>query len=233
MTINALLHLHAGDDKNDYITYSFEQALKEAKEQGMHAVALTCHNTFTSKDMYQTIADKYGILFISGVEKVIEKRDVVILNCDKSIENVHTFEALHIYKQTHPNCFIIAPHPYFPGGYSLQEKLEQHKECFDAIEFSWFYTKYIDFNKKAQLFAEQNSLPYIATPDAHRMKYLCSGYVSIEAFEFSESALFDAIRQRKYKNISKPKKLWRLFFYMVGFRISRIGKRKKSRKAVA
>lgn len=230
MIINALLHLHASDDPKDYISYSFETALKEAQKQGINAVALTCHNAFVSKDTYQKIADKYGILFISGVEKVIEKRDVIVLNADESIQNVHTFEALRVYKQIHPNCFIIAPHPYFPGGYSLKKKLEEYKDCFDAIELSWFHSKHFNYNKKAQLFAEQHSLPYIATPDAHNIKYLCSGYVSVDSFEFSEVALFDAIKKQKYKNIYKPTPFLKLITYWILFQFTQIGKNKKSRK---
>jgi predicted metal-dependent phosphoesterase TrpH len=232
MTINAILHLHASDDPKDFIPYSFETALQEAQKQGINAIALTCHNLFISKNKYQEIADKYGILFISGVEKIVEGRDVVVLNCDESIKNVFTFEALHIYKRTHPNCFVIAPHPYFPGGYSLREKLKQNKNCFDAIELSWFYSKYFDFDKKAKLFAEQNGLPYIATPDAHRIKQLCTGYITVEAFEFSESALFDAIRKQKYKNITAPKKMWELFIYWIIFQLSQIGKHKKTRRNI-
>jgi len=226
MTINALLHLHAGEDPSDYIPYSFETALQEAKKNGINAVALTCHNTFAPKEKYQTLAETYGILFISGVEKVVERRDVVILNADTSIENVNTFEALREYKRTHPNCFIIAPHPYFPGGYSLQEKLEQNSDCFDAVELSWFHTKHIDFNNKARLFAEHHDLPFIATPDAHRIKQICSGYISIEASEFSELALFDSIRQRNYTNVSRPTPFLKLVLYWTIFQFTQIWKRK-------
>lgn len=233
MTINALLHLHAGDDPKDYVSYSFERALQEAQKHGINAVALTCHDMFTKKETYQSLAEKYGILFISGIEKIIERRDVVILNCDESVEKIHTFEALQTYKRTHPNCFIIAPHPYFPGGYSLQKKLEQYKDCFDAIELSWFHSKHFNYNKKAQLFAEQHSLPYIATPDAHRIKFLCSGYISVDAFEFSEAALFDAIKKQKYKNIYKPTPLLKLIAYWIVFQLTQIGRHKKSRRTLS
>lgn len=222
--------MHAADDQKDFVNFSVEQAFQKASKQGIQAIALTCHDTFTPKEKYQPLADTYGILFISGIEKIVEGRDVIILNCDQTIELVYTFEALKTYKRTHPNCFIIAPHPYFPGGYSLGRKLEQHKECFDAIEYSWFYTKLIDFNAKAKQFAEDHGLPYLATPDAHRIKQLCSGYAAIDAFEFSEMALFDAIRQQKFKNINKPKKLLSLMWYWFVFRLSQIGKHKKIRR---
>ena len=225
--------MHTSDDKKDFVPFSFEEALRVAQKQGIQAMALTCHDTFTPKERYQELAEKYGILFISGIEKIVEGCDVVILNGDESVENISTFETLRIYKLTHPNCFIIAPHPYFPGGYSLGKKLEEYKDCFDAIELSWFYTKYINFNKKAERFAEHHSIPYIATPDAHRIKQLCSGYVEIETFEFSEMALFDAIRQQKYKNIHEPKKLWRLVAYWIIFIFTQIGKHKSSRKKLS
>jgi len=233
MTIRALLHIHASDDKKDFVPFSFEEALQVAQKQGIQAMALTCHDTFTPKKRYEELAKKYNILFISGIEKIVEGRDVVILNADESVETVSTFEALKVYKRTHPNCFIIAPHPYFPGGYSLGKKLEEYKECFDAVELSWFYTKYINFNKKAERFAEQHSIPYIATSDAHRIKQLCSGYVEVETFEFSEMALFDAIRQQKYKNINEPKKLWKLVIYWITFIFSQIGRHKLSRKKLS
>lgn len=233
MTIRALLHLHASDDPKDFIPFSFEQALQEAQNQHINAIALTCHDLFTEKEKYSELAQTYGILFISGIEKIIEGKDVVILNGDALVMDIKTFEDLRTYKRTHPNCFIVAPHPYFPGGYSLKHKLEEYKDCFDAIELSWFYSKSIDFNKKAKLFAEQHSIPYIATPDAHRIQQLCAGYIIAEAFEFSELGLFDAIKKQKYKNVTEPKKLYQLISYWIIFLFSQIGKHKKTRKTLS
>ncbi|MEK7089558.1 MAG: hypothetical protein AAB920_01945, partial [Patescibacteria group bacterium] len=92
MKIKINLHLHTNDDAEDSIHYSFIDALRVAKMHGFGCLALTCHNKFVDKEEYRKTAEMLGILFIPGIERTIEKRHVVILNPDKDVNAVKTFE---------------------------------------------------------------------------------------------------------------------------------------------
>ncbi len=209
MKIKANLHLHTSDDTEDSINYSFIDALDAAKAHGFQCIALTCHNKFVNREDYKKAAEARGILFVPGVERTIEKRHVVILNPDKDVDAVKTFVGLEAYKKAHPDIFVIAPHPYFPGGYSLQKKLGEYARLFDAIEHSWFYSTHINCNTKAKNMATKLNLPFIATSDTHNLKFLNTNYAEIEVEEKTIPALFKAIRERKFTNTTSPRKLFR------------------------
>jgi predicted metal-dependent phosphoesterase TrpH len=209
MKLRTNLHLHTSDDQEDFIEYSFIDALNTAKIYGFECLALTCHNTFVDREDYRKAAEALGILLIPGVEKTIEKRHVVVLNPDRDIDAVKTFAELSAYKKTHPQIFVLAAHPYFPGGYSLQEKLEEHLTLFDAIEHSWFYSKRVNFNERAERLAETSHIPFIATSDTHDLKFLDTNYAEIEVKEKTIPAIFEAIRNNNFTNTTFPRKLFR------------------------
>lgn len=221
MKLKANLHLHAGDDQEDAIPYSFIEALDEAKRLGFTCLALTCHNTFVNKAEYAKAAEGRGILFVPGIERTIEKKHVIILNPDENILHVRTFEELAAYKKTRPNILIIAPHPFLGGesSFSLNGKLAEHSALFDAIEQTWFYSTLMNPNKKAARAAQEYSLPLIATSDTHELKWLNTSYAEIDVKEQSIPALFDAIRAHQFKNVSSPRSF---FFEMAPYALHHI-----------
>lgn len=221
------LHTHIQDDPKDVIPYSCAELLESAAQQKFHAIAITCHDHFTSSEKYEEEAKKRNICIISGIEKRVEGKDILILNCDDEIETIDTFEKLKKYRSSHPDIFIIAPHPYFPSSYPLHEMLDAHIELFDAIEHSWFYTKFINFNTRAEQIATHYSLPYVATSDLHILSFLQSGYIEIDADECSPSRIFRAIREKKFQNIAAPKSLWKLIWYVIRFNTLQMFHRKK------
>ncbi|HXK37848.1 MAG TPA: PHP domain-containing protein [Candidatus Paceibacterota bacterium] len=219
MILKTNLHLHANDDPEDNLEFSFIAALDEAKRLGIGCVALTCHNAYIDKPEYHAAAKERGILYIPGIELSVERKHVVILNADKSVEKIASFVQLARYKAEHPECFILAPHPYFKTVFCLGDKLEQHKEIFDAIECSWFYSKHFDMNKEAAAFAKENNLPYVATSDLHELRFMDTSYANVEVDQVSIPAVFAALRAGKFTNTTSPRKLFRElipnFIYLV------------------
>lgn len=207
MKLKTNLHLHTSDDPEDQITYSFIDVLDEAKKNGFGCMAITCHNMFIDNAEYKKAAEERGILFVPGVERTIEKRHVVILNPTADIKDVTSFEELRVYKKEHPEILIIAAHPYFPSGYSLREKLMGNKDLFDAIEHSWFYSRFINYNLIAKRVSELLNLPFIATSDTHDLRFLNTNYAEIEVSEKTIPALFEAIRNDRFTNVTSPRSL--------------------------
>ncbi len=218
------LHNHTSEDQveGNKIGYNIYNLLDRAKFFGINCLAVTCHKKFVVKETHLAYAKKLGILLIAGVELSMRKmfffcNDIVVLNCDSSVEEMNNFEQLRAYKSKHPECFIIAPHPTFDFRLSLGSKnLERYAELFDAIEHSWFYTESIDFNLPAKNKAQQLGKPFIATADAHVLDYLNSDYALVDADELSCQAIFSSIRQGRLTNVTKAKPLFELIRYYFG-----------------
>ena len=216
MKLKCNIHFHTADDPQDrFITYTFAEGIMKAAELGFEVIALTCHNKFINLPTYHNLALKHNILLIAGVEKTIEGRHVVILNPDETIKNVSNFDDLITYKNSRPEIFILAPHPFFYGNYSLKEKLESHINLFDAIEYSWFYSKWLNRNKDAEKAAQKHNLPLIATSDTHDLWCLDKSYAVIDIKEKTMTAVFDALRKGEFQNITSPCKFWRDMFWRV------------------
>jgi predicted metal-dependent phosphoesterase TrpH len=201
------LHFHVKGDLMHNISYSPFEAIDYARSKGFSVLAFTCHKTCIHKPEYAQYARQKGMLLIPGIEARIEGKDVVILNCDSSIDDVHDFPALREYKKAHSDIFILAPHPYLTDPTvraSLQKRLERHIDLFDAIELTVFSNHIFNFNKKAMAAAKKYGKPLIATSDAHYLSDLEQGYALIDAGALTIEAVLAAIRAGKFTNVSKP-----------------------------
>ncbi|MDP3975856.1 MAG: PHP domain-containing protein, partial [bacterium] len=169
MTVHkALFHTHSSDDPHDrFISYSTEELIDEAAKKGVTIMSLTCHQQVIFDQDYRRYAAERNILLLPGIEQKVEGRDVNILNAAFEADQVKTFADLKTYRAEHPDSFIFAPHPYFPGPRCLHGKLDEHLNLFDGIELSHFYHRLVDFNKKAAQLSTLNSKPFLATPDCH------------------------------------------------------------------
>jgi predicted metal-dependent phosphoesterase TrpH len=141
-----------------------------------------------------------GILLIPGVEMTIRRRHVLVLNPPPH-KTCLDFSSLSELRR--PETLIIAPHPYFPGTYSLNGHLLKHLNLFDALEYCHFYSPMINFNQKAVEVSRSFGLPLIGNSDAHFLSQLGATYSLISA-EKSLESVFAAIRQNKVKVVSRP-----------------------------
>lgn len=208
MKLKTNLHFHTADDPEDLISYSFFEGIDQAAKLGFEVIALTCHNRFVNLESYHTYAAKNNILIIPGIERTILGKHVLILNASKDTESIADFKDLKNYKSGHPESLIIAVHPYFPESHCLNDELEKNINLFDAVEFSWFYSKNINFNVRAEKLAKKYNLPFIATSDTHNLKFLNTSYTLIGTEAKTVPAILNAIRQKRFQNVSTPRKFW-------------------------
>jgi len=216
------LHIHTGQDPERDVYQSETEIIDRAYRQGYQVLAFTCHNVIIFSDELKKYAESKRILLIPGIEKTIEKKHVLILNASIEAQNINSFEQLGEYKKNNPECFIVAPHPFYPGQISLNKDLINNIKLFDAIEFSWFHTKkFNQYNKKAVQLAEKYNLPVISTSDNHIFRYFDSSFTLIQAKKDVKD-IFSAIRQKKTKIISHDLKWWDYFIFIpfeMGFRL--------------
>jgi predicted metal-dependent phosphoesterase TrpH len=204
--LKADLHLHTAEDPLDRIRYTAKELISKAADDGFDVISITNHHRMTfNQDLFSHAREK-GILLIPGVELTIRRRHVLVLNPPPH-KKCSDFPSLSELRR--PETLIIAPHPYYPGMYSLNGYLLEHLEFFDALEYCHYYSQKINFNLKAVEVCKSFGLPLIGNSDAHFFSQLGSTYSLIHAEKNLES-IFGAIRQNKLNVVSRPLKYFEM-----------------------
>ncbi|MBI4975476.1 PHP domain-containing protein [Candidatus Peregrinibacteria bacterium] len=209
-------HTHAKGDGLEQIKHSPKELIDHAAKLKYDVLSITSHRKVIFNKELKKYAKKKGILLISGIEFEINKKHILGINMDKEIEKIKTFDELRIYKKHHPECLIIAPHPFFPGSCTLKKDLINNIEVFDAIENSFCYTKFKNYNKKAISLAKRWRKPIIATSDCHILEYLDLGYTLVKSKK-EKDGIIEAIKKNKIKTVSaaiNPFKLGKIYVRM-------------------
>jgi len=217
MLLKINFHLHTSEDPKHFLHYSLFQAIDKANKLGFNVLAITCHEKFVCKKEHIEYAYKKNILLIPGIEAKIEGKDVLILNCNKQAENIKTFSQLKDYKKKNKKIFIIAPHPYLSdfSQVSLQKKLAEYIDLFDALELTIYCNKYFNFNKKALASANKYNKPIIANSDTHFLKHFEKGYFFVEVEKKETDLIFKAIKMKKNTNTIKSMNFFEMFIFRV------------------
>jgi predicted metal-dependent phosphoesterase TrpH len=202
MLLKADFHVHTREDPHDFIRYTAVELLQEASRQGFQVIALTCHNKRIHTEELRRRAADLGILLIPGVEAAIEGKHTLLLDMPYSRLKVRTFS--HVRALKRDGGLVIAPHPFFPAPKCLGSKLRENLDLFDAIEFSHFYTRRVDFNRRAVDYARRMDLPLVGTSDCHRLWQLGTTYTLLEAEEKTVPAVFAAIRAGRVRVVTAP-----------------------------
>ncbi len=196
------LHLHTAEDPLDRIKYSSKELISKAADEGFDVISITNHHQMTFNQDLFSYAHERGVLLIPGVELTIRRRHVLVLN-PPPFKACSDFPSLSRLRR--PETLIIAPHPYFPGTYSLNGYLLRYLHLFDALEYCHFYSPRINFNQRAVEVSRSFGFPLVGNSDAHFLSQLGTTYSFIYA-EKNLEAIFEAIRQNRIKVATRPLK---------------------------
>jgi predicted metal-dependent phosphoesterase TrpH len=200
--LKADLHLHTSEDPLDRVRYTAKELISKAAKEGFDVLSITNHQHMTFSQELLRYAQERGILLIPGMEMTIRRRHVLLLN---PLPGRMCSDFLSLSKLRRPETLIIAPHPYFPGTYSLNGYLLEHLNLFDALEYCHFYSPMINFNQKALEVSELYGFPMVGNSDAHFLSQLGTTYSLIYAEKNLES-IFSAIRRNKVEVVTRPLK---------------------------
>jgi predicted metal-dependent phosphoesterase TrpH len=187
------LHLHTSEDPADVITHDAYQLVDRAAELGFDALAITLHDRVLADSRLLGFARDRGIVLIPGVERTIEGRHVLLINFPVGTDHVRTFDDLAALR-SHGNGLVIAAHPFFPNGNSLRSRFVEHADLFDAVEWSYFWTRGLNFNAKAARWARELGKALVASSDLHDIRQLGRTF----SFVFADpdaDAICAAVRQ--------------------------------------
>jgi hypothetical protein len=196
------LHLHSAEDPLDRVRYTAKELISKAAKEKFDVISITNHHQITFNRDLLSYAQEKGILLIPGVEMTIQRRHVLVLNPPP---HKMCSDFLSLSKLVRPETLIVAPHPYFPGTYSLNGHLLKHKNLFDALEYCHFYSSMINFNQRALEVCQSFGFPLIGNSDAHFLSQMGTTYSLIYAEKNLES-IFAAIRGNRVEVVTRPLK---------------------------
>lgn len=208
-------HTHTADDPEDYIDFSSEELIDRAGELGYDAVAITNHNIVTNRPGLARYAEERGILLIPGVELTLSGKHVVIVNPPfEHNPGLRSLEELPGVRSS--DSLVIAPHPFYPGLKCLWSKLTENISLFDAVEFSFFYSRLIDPNRRAVDAARASGKPLIGSSDCHNIWQVGLTYSLVDA-EKDIPSIIAAVKAGKVEVGTTPLSLPQMFRIAVNF----------------
>jgi predicted metal-dependent phosphoesterase TrpH len=198
------LHTHTSADPHDHIPFSTTDLIDRAAALGYDVLAITLHDCwFDVRDLAEYARER-DITLISGVERTIEHKHVLLINFDAAAERVTNFDDLARLRRAQPAGLVIAPHPYYPARCCLGKLLERHADLFDGVELNAFYTSQIDyFNRKALSWAKRAGKSIVANADVHRLKQLGRTFSLVDAPPDAD-AICAAIREGRVEIQTRP-----------------------------
>jgi predicted metal-dependent phosphoesterase TrpH len=196
------LHTHTADDPLDRVPYTAFELIDRAATLEYNALAITLHERQLDVRALRPYAAERGIVLISGIERSIQGRHVLLLNFNSDAQDVQTFEDLARLRGRMPGL-VVAPHPYFPSPHSLFGYLERYPDLFDAVEYNAMYTASLNFNRRGERWGEVNKKPLVGNCDVHRLQQLGSTYSLVES-EPDPAAICAAIRAGRVQIRSRP-----------------------------
>jgi predicted metal-dependent phosphoesterase TrpH len=197
------LHLHTSEDPSDWIRHSAADLIDRAAELGYDALAITLHDAQLEERRLQDRARARGITLIPGVERTIQGRHVLLLNFPASeAMAVSSFSDLARAKRRTAGL-VIAAHPFFPGRSCLQRALDLHAALFDAVEWSYFWTKAVDFNSRAARWAAAHGIPVVGNSDMHDIRQIGRTFTLVDAPNETD-AICDAVRRGRVELCTSP-----------------------------
>jgi predicted metal-dependent phosphoesterase TrpH len=196
-------HLHTGDDPVDTIPHSAVALIDRAAALGFDALAITLHERQFGDPRARDYARERGITLIPGIERTVQGRHVLLLNFPGSAaESVQTFDDVARLKVRHGGL-VIAPHPYFPARSCLRGALAARADLFDAVEWSYFWMRGLDFNAPAARWARAHGKPVVGNSDLHVLRQLGRTYSLVDAPQ-DVDAICDAIRAGRVTLQTEP-----------------------------
>jgi predicted metal-dependent phosphoesterase TrpH len=209
--IKVELHAHTSDDPGDRIPHDTRALLERAAEFGYGALAVTLHNRWFDPAPFRHQATALGLVLLSGIEKTIDGKHVLLINVPHEAGDVRSFDDVRTLKLQVPGALVIAPHPFYPISSALGARLDGLVDVIDALEVNAMYTRGLDYNRRARAWASAHQKPLVGNTDLHRLDQIGMTWSEVDA-PADADAICAAIRAGRVvvrsRPLSWPRALW-------------------------
>jgi predicted metal-dependent phosphoesterase TrpH len=197
------LHLHTNDDPLDSMPHGGYELVDRAAALGFDALAITLHDRQHEDADLSAYARERGVLLIRGVERTIRRRHVLLLNFNAAAAHaVRSLDDVAALKRS-GDGLVIAPHPFFPDRSCLGSALDAYAGVFDAVEWSYFWMRGLNFNARAARWARTHGKPVVGNSDLHDLRQLGRTYSLVDAPK-DVDAIVHAIRAGRVTLVTTP-----------------------------
>ena len=195
--MNVELHSHTHYSQSKAIRHEGLNSPKEmveyAKKIGLGAIAITDHNMIKGSVEAKKFSKKYGIVILKGEEVTTEKGHILAIGINEEIKPklsvIETIELIH-----EQGGIAIASHPFDirNKGIGIDAKKCDAMEAFNAMNLERIA------NWNAKKFSQKNSIPGVATSDAHCKEMLGYGITRVNACD--EDSIIKEIKKGRIKS---------------------------------
>lgn len=196
------LHAHTDEDPADAIPHSTAQLIDHAATLGYGALAVTLHDRYFDPAPWRSYAADKSVVLLSGIERTIHRRHVLLINFPPECADVASFEELARLKSS-TNGLIVAPHPYYPTISALGRSLDVHAALIDAVEINAMHVRWLNFNRRAERWARAHGKPLVGNTDLHVLDQMGTTYSLVDAPP-DPDAICEAIRAGRVEVRSTP-----------------------------
>lgn len=196
------LHAHTDEDPADRIPHTTAQLIDHAAALGYRALAITLHDRYFDPAPYAAYARDRGVVLLSGVERTLHRRHILLINFPRESADVRSFADIAALKRR-SNGLVVAPHPFYPLGSSLRSILDRERAIFDAVEVNAMYITALDFNRRAVAWAGTHDVPLVGNTDLHMLEQMGTTYSLVDA-DADADAICEAIRQGRVEVRREP-----------------------------
>jgi predicted metal-dependent phosphoesterase TrpH len=195
-------HTHTAEDPEDDVPYTAHDLVDRAADLGFDALAITNHNAVTySADLAGHAAER-GLVLIPGTELTLSRKHVQILSPAPRVF-AGARSLVDLPRLRTPDDLVIAPHPFYYVAKSLDRSLESIASLVDAVEFSGYFSRRVDMNKKAVAAAKRLSKPLVGSSDCHNLWQFGLTWTLVEA-EKNVPAILAAVKAGRVEVRARP-----------------------------
>jgi len=194
------LHSHCkGDPVDRHLKHTVFEQIDRAKEVGLDALAITWHRRICDNAEAAAYAKERGLLLISGIEADMDHRQhLLVLNlAEGDLPPTPSWAQVRALRARKPEVFVIAPHPFYPHPSCVGNRLTEHVDCIDAVEWCSIHVNWVPSrvnpNLRAERWARQHGKHMIACSDAHSLNAIGKNASTVEAEALTPDALFAGI----------------------------------------
>lgn len=211
------LHNHCGSDPQDALDYSARELVDACVQHGVDVLAITPHREVFDEPDAVAYARSRKVLLIPGVEKMVEGRELVLLNVrpDEIPPEMDRASLEKLRRDKGESLFVLAPHPFYPRDSCVGPVLDNFAALVDAVEWCHLFLPFYNPNRRAANWAEANGRPVVATSDTHDLALFARNHAEVEADSLDTMPVFRALRAGRIRNRHRPYRFSELAQYLL------------------
>ena len=153
-----------------------------------------------------------GIVLLSGIERTIDGKHVLLINVPREAGDVRSFDDVRALKQQTPAALVVAPHPFYPIPSALGARPGRASSTWSTRSKSTRCTRSgLDYNRRARAWAAAHGKALVGNTDLHRLDQIGTTWSEVDAPPDAD-AICAAIRAGRVvvrsRPLSWPRALW-------------------------